>query len=149
MQITQFPLRQKLVYVLIIPLCSKVPRSEHESHKRRSYTLQSLDPQLTAIFLQPPALDRAFFWDRLLLLLAGDFTIVETMDESESASDDQQACLVAEVVPESFLERSLRKIKLRKGYSDSLGFASPLFDSRPALFSRGSSRRWVEALRDP
>lgn len=64
--------------------------------------------QLTTMFLQPPPLIRVFFGDRLLLLLAeGDFTIVEAMDESEGVSDDQQTDLVAKVVPESSLERSL------------------------------------------
>ena len=60
------------------------------------------------MFLQPSPLVRVFFWDRLLLLLAGgDFTIVETMNEGEGVSDGQQTDLVAEVVPESLCERSL------------------------------------------
>jgi hypothetical protein len=40
------------------------------------------------VSLQPSPLVRVFFWDRLLLLLAGEgFMIIEAMDESEGVSD--------------------------------------------------------------
>ena len=72
--------------------------------------------ELATVLLQPPPLVRIFFWHQLLLLVGGDFAIVEAMDESEGVPDGQQTDLVAKVVPESLFERSLRRMKLRKGY---------------------------------
>ena len=58
----------------------------------------------------------------MLLLAGGDFTIVEAVDESEGVSDGQQTDLVTKVVPEPLFERSLQRMKLRKGY-----FGTPQF----------------------
>ena len=54
------------------------------------------------------------------MLVGGNFTIVEAMDESEGVPDGQQTDLVAKVVPESIFEHNLRRKKLRKGYLDTL-----------------------------
>ena len=73
------------------------------------------------MFPQPPPLVCVFFWDRwLLLLVGGNFAIVEAMDESEGVPDGQQTDLVAKVVPESIFEHNLRRKKLSKGYLDTL-----------------------------
>ena len=54
------------------------------------------------------------------MLVGGNFTIVEAMDESEGVPDGQQTDLVTKVVPESIFEHNLRRKKLRKGYLDTL-----------------------------
>ena len=76
--------------------------------------------ELATVLLQPPPLVRIFFWHQLLLLVGGDFAIVEAMDESKGVPDSQQTDLVTEVIPESLFERGLRRMKLRKGYVGTL-----------------------------